>query len=109
MSVRVEDDGHDVPGRAELWRRHVPAEFPQQVPLVLGDAVVDLDVVVGAVCVELQLEVMEGQQHRGALRHHNQPRTLHVIRVQTREIRAGYVPAGRREDPPTFDSCRVDK
>lgn len=59
VTVGVENDGHDVPGRAELWRRCVPTELPQEVAFVLRDAIVDFDVVVGAVGVVLQLKVVE--------------------------------------------------
>lgn len=63
MPVRAEDDGHDVPGGGELWRGNVPAELPQHVALVLRDPVVNLDVVVVAVRMVLQLKVVEGQEY----------------------------------------------
>lgn len=91
VAVRAEDDGHGVPGGGELGRGVVPAEGAQQVPLVLGHAVVDLDVVVGAAGVELQLKVVEGEENRGALGHHDQPHALDVVGVEAREVRAGYV------------------
>lgn len=96
VAVGVEDDGHDVPGRAELRRRRVSTELPQEVAFVLRDTVVDLDVVVGTVGMVLQLEVVERQQHGRTLGHHDQPGTVHVVRVKTWEVRAGDVAAGRR-------------
>lgn len=103
VTVRVEDDGHDVPGRAEPRGRGVSAELPQEVAFVLRDAVVDFDVVVVAVGVVLQLKVVECQEHRRALGHHDQPGTVHVVWVKTREIRAGDVAAGgRSQDSSAF-------
>lgn len=67
----MEDDGHDIPGGGELWRGDVAAKYPKEVPLVLRYAVVDLDVVVSAVGVVLQLKVVKGEEDGGALRHHD--------------------------------------
>lgn len=107
VAVGVEDDGHDVPGGAELRRRGVSAELPQKVALVRRDAVVDFDVVVGAVGVVLQLKVLERQQHGRTLGHHDQPGTIDVVRVKTWEIRAGDVSAGgRSEDSSAFYTYR---
>lgn len=58
----MEDNRHDVPRGAELWRAHVATKRPQEVPFVLRDAVVDPDVVVCAAAVVLQLEVVKGEE-----------------------------------------------
>lgn len=107
VAVRVEDDGHYVPGGAELRRRGVSAELPQKVAFVPRDAVVDFDVVVVAVGVVLQLKVVERQKYGRALGHHDQPGTIDAVRVKTREIRAGDVPAGgRSEDSSAFHTYK---
>ena len=103
----MEDDGHDVPRGGEPGRGDVAAEGSQEVPLVLGHAVVDPDVVVGTVAMELQLKVMEGEEHRGALRHHDQPHAVDVVGVETGEVWAGYVARRGRQDPPTLDTFNI--
>lgn len=100
----MEDDRHDVPGGGELRRRDVAAEHPEEVPLVLGHAVVDLDVVVGAAGVALQLEVVEGEVNGGALRHHDQPGAVAVVGVRAGEVRAGDITGGRGEDSSAFET-----
>lgn len=67
----MEDDGHDIPRRGELWRGDVTTKYPKEVPLILRYAIVDLDVVVSTVGVVLQLEVMKGEEDGGTLCHHN--------------------------------------
>lgn len=106
VPVGVEDNRHDVPRGAELRRRGVSAELSQEVPLILRDAIVDFDVVVGAVGVVLQLEVVERQKHGRTLGHHDQPGAVDAVRVKTWEIRAGDVAAGGRgEDSSAFYTC----
>lgn len=58
--VRVEDDGHDVPGRREPRRGTLAAELSQEIPLVLAGPVVDFDVVIVTTVVILQVKVTEG-------------------------------------------------
>lgn len=66
MAVRVEDDGHNIPRGAELGRGRVPTERSQEVPFVFGDAIVDFDVVIGAVGMILQFKVVKCEKHRRA-------------------------------------------
>lgn len=107
VAVRVEDDGHGVPGRGELRRGDVPTVGAKEVALIFGHAVVDLDVVVGTVGMELQLKVVEGEENGGALGHHNQPHAVDVVGVETREVWAGYVARRGSQDPPTFDTLNI--
>lgn len=67
----MEDDGHDIPRRGELWRGDVTTKYPKEVPLILRYAIVDLDVVISTVGVVLQLKVMKGEEDGGTLCHHN--------------------------------------
>lgn len=104
MPVGMEDDRHDVPRRGEPRRGDVAAKHPEEVALVLGHAVVDLDVVVGAAGVVLQLKVVEGEVNRGALGHHNQPGTVAVVGIRAGEVWAGDVTRGGRKDSSTFEA-----
>lgn len=94
VAVGAEDDGHDVPGGGEGWRGAAAAEGAQEVALVPGSPVVDLEVVIGAGGVVLQLEVAEGEQDGGALGHHDQPRALRLVGVPPREVGAGEIAVG---------------
>lgn len=94
VAVRAEDNGHDVPGGGEGWWRATTAEGAQEVALVPRSPVVDLEVVVGAGGVVLQLEVAEGEQDGGALGHHDQPHALCLVGVRPWEVGAGEI-AGR--------------
>lgn len=94
VSVRVEDDSHDMPGGGEGWGGAVAAEGAQEVALVPGGPVVDLEVVIGAGSMVLQLKVAEGEQDGGALSHHDQPRALRLIGVRPREVGAGEIAEG---------------
>lgn len=87
----MEDHRHDVPGGGEGWRGHLATEPPQQVALISGGPVVDLQEVEAAGIMVLQVEGVEGEQHRGALSHHNQPTTLRVVGVEPGEVGAGEV------------------
>lgn len=100
----MEDDRHDIPGRGEPRRGDVAAKHPEEVALVLGHAVVDLDVVVGAAGVVLQLEAVKGEVNGGALRHHNQPGAVAVVRVRAGEVWAGDVAGGGRKDSSTLET-----
>lgn len=80
-----------MPGGGEGWRGHPAAEPPQQVALVPGGAVVDLQEVEAAGVVVLQVKGVEGEQHGGALGHHNQPAALRVVGVEAGEVGAGEV------------------
>lgn len=71
VAVRMEDDRHDIPRRGELWRGGVTAKYPKEVPLILRYAIVDLDVVVSAAGVVLELKVVKGEEDGGTLCHHN--------------------------------------
>uniref|UniRef100_W5M601 Transcription elongation factor A (SII) N-terminal and central domain containing 2 n=1 Tax=Lepisosteus oculatus TaxID=7918 RepID=W5M601_LEPOC len=102
VSIRAEDDGHDVPGRGERRRGVLPTERPQEVALVLGGPVVNLHVVVGTVGVVLQLEVVKRQQDGRALCHHDEPDALGVAGVQPREVGARYVAVRRGENAATL-------
>lgn len=104
MAVGAEDDGHDVPGGGEGRRGAVATEGAQEVAPVAGGPVVDLEVVVGAGGVVLQLKVAEGEQDGGALGHHDQPRALCLVGVRPREVGAGEVAGGCREHPAAFDA-----
>lgn len=104
MPVRVEDDGHDVPGGGELRWGDVAAKRPKEVPRVLRYAVVDLDVVVSAVGMVLQLKVVKGEQDGGALRHHNEPGTVRVVGVQARVVWTGDIARRSSQDSSTFDT-----
>lgn len=77
----MEDDRHDIPRRGELRWGDIAAKHPEEVALVLSYAVVDLDVVVGAAGVVLQLEAVKGEVNGGALRYHNQPGAVTVVGV----------------------------
>lgn len=79
-------------------------EGAQEVAPVAGGPVVDLEVVVGAGGVVLQLKVAEGEQDGGALGHHDQPRALCLVGVRPREVGAGEVAGGCREHPAAFDA-----
>lgn len=105
----MEDDRHDIPGRGELWRGDVAAECPQEVPLVLRYAVVDLDVVVRAAGVVLQLKVVEGEEDGGALCHHDQPGTVDVVGVQAGEVGTGDVARRCREDSSAFETSQLQQ
>lgn len=94
MPVGAEDDGHDMPGGGEGWRGAVAAEGAQEVALIPGSPVVDLEVVVGTGGMVLQLEVAEGEQDGGALGHHDQPRALCLVGVRPREVGAGEIARG---------------
>lgn len=63
----MEDDRHDIPRRGKLRWGHVTAKYPKEVPLILRYAVVDLNVVVGAGGMVLQLKVVEGEENGGTL------------------------------------------
>lgn len=91
VAVGAEDNGHDVPGGGEGWWRAATAESAQEVALVPGSPVVDLEVVVGAGGMVLQLEVAEGEQDGGALGHHDQPCALCLIGVRPWEVGAGEI------------------
>lgn len=60
----MEDNGHDIPGRSELRWGDVATKRAKEVPLILRYAIVDLDVVVSAVDMVLQLKVVKGEQDR---------------------------------------------
>lgn len=102
VTVRVEDQGHDVPRGGEPGRGGIPAEVPEEVPLILRYAVVYFDVVVGTAGVVLQLKVVEAEQNRGALWDHDQPGAVQVVGIQAGEVWAGDVPRWSREDASTF-------
>lgn len=87
----MEEDGHDIPGGGELGRGNVTAKRPQEVPLVLRYAIVDLDVVVSAAGMVLQLKVVKGEEDRGTLRHHDEPSTLSVVGIPVWEVWTGNV------------------
>ena len=105
MLVWVEDHRHDVPGGGEGWRGHPAAEPPQQVARVPRGAVVDLQEVEATRVVVLQVKGVEGEQHGGALGHHDQPAALRVVRVEPGEVGAGEVSGRCWEHTPTFDTC----
>lgn len=94
VPVGAEDHGHDVPGRGEGWRGAVATEGAQEVAPVPGSPVVDLEVVVGAGVVVLQLEVAEGEQDGGALGHHDEPCALCLVGIQPWEVGAGEIARG---------------
>lgn len=100
----MEDDRHDVPRRGELRRGDIAAKHPEEVALILGHAVVDLDVVEGAAGVVLQLKVVEGEVNGGALRHHNQPGAVAVVGVLAGKVWTGDITGGGREDSSTFET-----
>lgn len=105
----MEDDRHDVPRRGELGWGGIAAKHPKEVALVLGHAVVDPDVVVGAAGVILQLKVVKGELNGGALRHHDQPGAVAVEGVLTGEVWTGDITGGCRKDPPTFETFGTTK
>lgn len=102
--VWVEDDRHDMPGGGEGWRGHLATESPQQVALVSWGSIVDLQEVKGTSVVVLQVKGVEGELHRGALSHHNQPATLCVVGVEPGEVGAGEVSRRCWEHTSTFDT-----
>lgn len=107
MAVWVEDNRHDIPWGGEPWRAHVATKRPEEVPFVLWDAVVDLDVVVCAAVVVLQLKVVEGEEDGRTLGHHDEPGTVDVVGVQAREVWAGDVAGWCGQDPSTFETLRL--
>lgn len=109
VAVRVEDNGHDIPGRRELGWGDVAAVCAQEVPLICRYAVVDLDVVVSAVGVVLQLEVVEGEEDGRALGHHDQPGAVYVVGIRTWEVWTGDIPRWSGEDSSTFHSFHQNK
>lgn len=94
MPVRAEDHSHDVPGRSKRWWGTAATEGAQKVALVPGCPIVDLEIIVSAGGVVLQLKVAEGEQDGGALGHHDQPGALRLVGVWPREIGAGEVARG---------------
>lgn len=104
MLIRVKDDGHDMPGRSKRWRGALATELSQEIPFILGEAVVDFEVVVVTVVVIFQVKVVKGQQGRGSFCDHYEPSALGVIGVESREIRAGEVAIWCGEDSATFDT-----
>lgn len=100
----MEDDRHDIPRRGELWWGDITAKHPEEVALVLGHAVVDLDVVVGAAGVILQLKVVKGEVNGGTLCHHNQPGAIAVVGVRAGKVWTGNITRGCRKDSSTFET-----
>lgn len=100
----MEDDRHDVPRRGELWWGDITAKHPEEVALVLGHAVVDLDVVVGAAGVILQIKVVKGEVNGGTLCHHNQPGAIAVVGVRAGKVWTGNITRGCRKDSSTFET-----
>lgn len=100
----MEDDGHDIPRGGELRGGDVATKYPKEVPLILGYAVVYLDIVVSTASVVLQLKMVEGEEDGGALRHYNEPGTVNVVGVQAWEVGTGDVSRWGREDASTFDT-----
>lgn len=94
MPVGAEDHSHDVPGRGKRWWGTAATEGAQEVALVPGCPIVDLEIVVSTGGVVLQLKVAEGEQDGGALGHHDQPGALRLVGVRPREIGAGEVARG---------------
>lgn len=100
----MEDDRHDVPRRGEPRWGDIAAKHPEEVALILGHAVVDLDVVVGAAGVVFQLKVVKGEVNGGAFRHHNEPGAVAVVGVQAGKVWTGDITRGCREDSSTFET-----
>lgn len=90
----MEDDGHDIPGGGELRWGYVTTKCPEEVPLILRYAIVDLDIVVRTAGMVLQFKVVESEEDRGALSHYNQPGTLNVVGIHSREVWTGYIARG---------------
>lgn len=91
----MKDDRHDVPGGGEGRWGHLATEPAQQIALVSRGPVVDLQEVKATGVMVFQVKGVEGEQHRGALGHHDQPAALRVVGVQTWEVWAGEVPRWR--------------
>lgn len=108
MAVGMEEDGHDIPRRGELWRRDVATISPKEVALILSYAVVDLYIVVGTVSMVLQLKVVKGQEDGGAFWHNNKPGAVDVVGIQAWEVWTGDVAGWCREDSSTFHTFLME-
>lgn len=87
----MEDNGHDIPRRGKLRWGNVTAKYPKEVPLVLRYAIVYFDIVISTAGMVLQLKMVEGEEDRGTLGHHDQPGAVNVVGIQTWKVWTGNV------------------